>query len=127
VFQAYSALYTYDKGDLNAEAEQAVSMSGWSRQKVAFDAAYGSDRVPAYLFLPKNVSPPFQTVVYFPGAYAYSDQSLDLSSVEESYDFLLKSRRAIVVPIYKGTYERRDGLPGGLQPPHSFGITRSPG
>jgi dienelactone hydrolase len=29
-------------------------------------------------------------------------------------DFLLKSGRALIFPIYKGTYERRDGLvPGG--------------
>jgi eukaryotic-like serine/threonine-protein kinase len=39
-------------------------------EKVSFDAAYGKERVTAYLFLPKNSSPPFQTIVYFPGSYA---------------------------------------------------------
>jgi hypothetical protein len=49
------------------------------------------------------------------------DDKLDLSSVEDSYDFLLKSGRALIVPIYKGMYERRDGyLPGAdANPPAS--------
>src|SRR5260370_41937164 len=83
-------------------------MEGWSRAKVTFDAAYGHERVTACLFLPKNASPPFQTVVYFPGGFAFLDDKLDLSGVEETRGFLVKSGRALIVPIYKGMYERRD-------------------
>jgi hypothetical protein len=32
-------------------------------------------------------------------------------------DFLLKSGRALMVPIYKGTYERRESVPPWEQPP----------
>jgi formylglycine-generating enzyme required for sulfatase activity/dienelactone hydrolase len=117
VFKAYAALYAYDKGELNAQVEETAAMESWSRAKVTFDAAYGHERVPAYLFLPKNAPPPFQTVVYFPGGFAFSDHTLDLSSVEDAYDFLLKSGRALIVPIYKGTYERRDGFVVGRNPP----------
>ena len=44
---------------------------------------------------------------------------IDLSSVEDQFDFLLKSGRALIVPTYKGSYERRDdyradGLPQGV-------------
>ncbi len=31
----------------------------------SYNAAYGGERVIAYLFLPKNARPPYQTVVYF--------------------------------------------------------------
>jgi dienelactone hydrolase len=121
VFKAYTALYVYDKGELNAVVDQKEEMESWSRAKVTFDAAYGQERVPAYLFLPKNASPPFQTVVYFPGAAALLDDNLSLSSVEDNYDFLLKSGRALIVPIYKGMYQRRDGLaPGGKPGPAVF-------
>jgi dienelactone hydrolase len=87
---------------------------------VTFDAAYGHERVIAYLFLPKNASPPYQTVVYFPGAFAFLDDKLDLSSVEDARGFLLKGGRALMVPIYKGMYERRDGLVPGGKPPAFF-------
>ena len=114
VFRVFSALYAYDKSELNAQMEEIASMESWSRAKVTFDAAYGRERVTAYLFLPKNASPPFQTVVYFPGAFALLDDKLDLSGLEETRGFLIKSGRALMVPIYKGMYERRDGLaPGG--------------
>jgi len=118
VFRAYSTLYTYDKGKLNARVEEISTKENWSLAKVTFDAAYGHERVTAYLFLPKNASPPFQTIVYFPGGGAFLDDKLDFTSVEDSYDFLLKSGRALIVPIYKGMYERRDGfVPGGGNPP----------
>ena len=42
----------------------------WRKETVSFAAAYGNERVPAYLFLPKNVKPPYQTIVLFPSAYA---------------------------------------------------------
>jgi serine/threonine protein kinase/formylglycine-generating enzyme required for sulfatase activity/dienelactone hydrolase len=118
VFKAYTALYAYDKSQLNSHVEETATMEKWSRETITFDAAYGHERVTAYLFLPKTASPPFQTVVYFPGAGAFLDDKLDLSSVEDTYDFLMKSGRALMVPIYKGMYQRRDGLvPGGGSPP----------
>ena len=118
VFKAYTALYAYDKAELNAQVEETTQMENWSREKVTFDAAYGQERVTVYLFLPKSSSPPFQTVVYFPGASAFLDDQLNLSSVEDTYGFLMNSGRALMVPIYKGMYQRRDGLvPGDGSPP----------
>jgi formylglycine-generating enzyme required for sulfatase activity/dienelactone hydrolase len=119
VFKAYAALYAYDKGELNAQVEATSSMESSSLEKVTFDAAYGHERVTAYLFLPKNASPPFQTVVYFPGVFAFVDDKLDLSSVEETRGFLLKSCRALIFPICKGMYERRDGFVPGTGRPAS--------
>jgi dienelactone hydrolase len=113
VFKAYTTLYAYDKTELNAQVEETATTEGWSRARVSFDAAYGHERVIAYLFLPKNVSPPLQAVVYMPGAGSFSDYKLDLSSVEDNYDFILRSGRAMMVPIYKGMYQRRDGLRSG--------------
>jgi serine/threonine protein kinase/dienelactone hydrolase len=118
VFKAYTALYAYDKAELNAQVEETTQMENWSREKVTFDAAYGHERVTVYLFLPKSSSPPFQTVVYFPGAFAFLDDQLNLSSVEDTYGFLMSNGRALMVPIYKGMYQRRDGLvPGDGSPP----------
>jgi dienelactone hydrolase len=117
VFKAYSAFYAYDKGELNAQVEEIGSMESWSRVRVTFDAAYGHERVTAYLFLPRNAPPPFQAVVHFPGGFAFLDDKLDLPGVEDAYDFLMKSGRALIVPVYKGMYERRDGFKPGGNPP----------
>ena len=58
-----------------------------------------------FLFLPKNVSPPYQTVVHFPGS-----EALDFRTFSDLHlfniDFLMKSGRAVLFPVYKGTFER---------------------
>jgi serine/threonine protein kinase/dienelactone hydrolase len=120
VFKAYTALYAYDKGALNARVEKIEVMEGWSRFKLSFDAAYGHERMAAYFFLPKNAAPPLQTIVIFPGANALEEDKLDLSKIEYELDFLLKSGRALIVPVFKGMYERRDGFRAGDNPPASF-------
>ena len=79
----------------------------WRRERVGFDAAYGRERVPAYLFLPKKAAPPYQTVVYFPSSLALRmPSSEDIET--RFFDFVVRSGRAVLLPIYKGTYERRD-------------------
>jgi len=120
VLEAYTGIYAYDKKDLNARVEETTVTQGSVREKVTFDAAYGDDRVSGYLFLPKNASPPFQTVVFFPGAGAFLSDKIDLPGMEDQFDFLLKSGRALFAPTYKGSYDRRDGYQSGGQPPRMY-------
>ena len=62
--------------------------------------------ITARLFLPKNAKPPFQAVVYFPPASAlFLRSSENLGSRE--FGFLVRSGRAVLFPVYQGTYERR--------------------
>jgi dienelactone hydrolase len=115
VFAAFKGLYGYDHTNLHARVEETETTGESTREKVSFDAAYGGERVIAHLFLPKNVAPPFQTVVYFPGAGALLSDRFNASIwFEGDRDFFVKSGRAVLAPIYKGTFERRDGVkPGG--------------
>jgi dienelactone hydrolase len=115
-------MYAYDKTDLDARVEETETNENWTRQKISFNAAYGRERVPVHLYVPKHGSPPFQVIVYFPGATAPSTDKLDLATAESSdtIDFLLKSGRALIFPIYKGFYERRDGYVTGHNPPASL-------
>jgi len=116
-FATFLKQYDYDKTDLNAVVEWTREEEGWIREKITFDAAYGNERVVAYLFLPKHGAPPFQTVVYFPGITAtYLSKSDDfgvpfaVTLAPGSRSFLQKSGRAVLYPVYKGTYERADGF-----------------
>jgi eukaryotic-like serine/threonine-protein kinase len=105
-FRIYRTLYAYDKTPLHAVVDRTDDARDWTRQKISFDAAYGRERVPMFLFLPKRVRPPFQTVVFFPSArveaIASSDQLGDLGFV----DYVIESGRAVAYPIYQATYER---------------------
>jgi DNA-binding winged helix-turn-helix (wHTH) protein/dienelactone hydrolase len=106
VFSAYQGLYSYDRTPLDALIESVDNRSPhWRRERITFKAAYNNERVTAFLYLPKNVSPPYQTVVHFPGAEAqafHTFSDMDLFCV----DFLMKGGRAVMFPLYKGTYER---------------------
>ena len=57
-------MFSYDRSDLQVESETVQETPSWREQKISFKAAYGGERVIAYLFLPKNAKPPFQTVVF---------------------------------------------------------------
>ena len=105
---AYSVarnVYRYDPRPLDARLERSEDAPDWRRETVTFDAAYGKERVIAYLYLPKSAAPPYQTIVYFPGGDApllRSSRQLNLTNVE----FVIRSGRALVFPVYQGTYER---------------------
>jgi dienelactone hydrolase len=60
----------------------------------------------AWLYLPRNASPPYQTVLYFPDSTAELFRSSE-NAPTRSFDFIVRSGRALLLPVYKGTYERR--------------------
>jgi dipeptidyl aminopeptidase/acylaminoacyl peptidase len=102
--------YSYDKTPLHANADSLQQTDDWSEEKITFDAPYGNERIAAYLYLPKKASPPFQTVLFFPGANAFRTRSSDNSRYLQYFDFVLKSGRAVMFPMYKGTFERWDDV-----------------
>ena len=117
VYKIYLDMYAYDKKDLHSRTESVdENDKDWIKEKVSFDAAYGGERVPAYLFLPRSGKPPYQAVVYFPGSNVINmrssenNESLGISH----FDFIMKSGRALLFPVYKSTYERGDGLNSSL-------------
>ncbi len=114
IFEVYRREYGYDRGPLNAVIEAHEESEFWRKETVMLDAAYGGERFRAYLYLPKNSSPPYQTIVYFPGGDARLPRSSRDASLS-STDFIIRSGRALLYPVYKGTYERAQPPGGGLQ------------
>lgn len=109
MFRFYRRLYAYDRVPLHAVVERRDSSPAWIREKVSFDAAYGEERVTAYLFLPRRGHPPYQTLLFFPGSTALRVRSSDSLLHVGVFDFLVSEGRAVVYPVLKGTYERDDG------------------
>ncbi len=109
-FRVYRTLFSYDRTELKSAIEATDDSSPyWRRERVTFDAAYGGERVVAILFLPRNVGPPYQTVVYFPGSSAFMVKSSSNSIDGSALGFVMRSGRALLYPIYKGSYERGSG------------------
>ncbi|HVB85189.1 MAG TPA: protein kinase [Candidatus Dormibacteraeota bacterium] len=108
VFRAYLTLYAYDKTPLNAKAEGIVGETDdWREEKVTYDTAYNGERMAAYLFLPKHVKPPYQTIVFSPSARVLNlHDSQNLGDVT-FFDYIVQSGRAVLYPVYYGTYERQ--------------------
>ena len=120
LFQVYKRMYAYDPRGLNARVESVDESSRyWTREKITFDAAYGNERVIAHLLLPKSTPPPYQTVAFFPGTPPFHRlSSSENLSFLRGVDFIIKSGRALLYPVYQASYERRSGLyQGGLPPP----------
>jgi len=110
LFRLYKSLYSYDKTPLHAVVESVEETDDWKREKITFAAAYGNERVIAYLFLPKKWHPPFQAVVRFPGSDAINIRSSATLPGMNYFDFIIRSGRAVMFPVYKGTFERDDDL-----------------
>jgi hypothetical protein len=117
IFQVYKEAFSYDKEPLDPDVEyRDEKPEDWIKERITFNTSYNNERLIAYLYLPRNASKPYQTVIIFPHSGATrGESSKDLENTE-GFDFFIKNGRAVMYPIYKGTYER-----GGPQYWHLHG------
>ncbi len=113
-FKVIRSVYTYDHTDLKPSIElRSHTANGGTVEKITFAAAYGQDRVVAWLYLPKDVRPPYQTVLYVPPRSAIFLSTIDDYEVK-FIEFLVKTGRAVLFPVCQGMYDRRLNAPPGL-------------
>jgi dienelactone hydrolase len=120
VFRGYLALYAFDHADLKPAVDAVDDSSPyWQRLRVSYDAGHDGQRLSAILFLPKSGgSPPYQAVLYSPGATSlYRRSSEGELAAFGNLDYLIKGGRAVLHPIYQDTYERG-------RPPEAPPLTR---
>jgi serine/threonine protein kinase len=107
IYAIVSRSFDYDPGELDARVESSDDRpNDWRHEIVSVRAAYGDERMPIHLFLPKNIEPPYQTVVYFPPSSALYLTDSSHPSFPFAY-FIPKTGRALVFPIFQGTYGRQ--------------------
>jgi dienelactone hydrolase len=117
VFAAYRAIYSYDRAPLDSTTETVSDNADWRKERVTFRTAYGNERMAAYLYLPKHVHPPYETVVFSPSARVLELSDSRMLGDTSFFDYVVQSGRAVLYPIYQGTYERRGRavLPGSSE------------
>ncbi|TVS13208.1 MAG: hypothetical protein EA419_02745 [Wenzhouxiangella sp.] len=106
-FALFARLFDYDPVALDVRVEEIDdSHRDWRRERISFAAPYANDRIIVQVLIPRSAVPPYQTVVHFPGGDALlldSSRDAGLHHVEP----FLRSGRAVVYPVYQGTFERK--------------------
>ena len=113
LFAAYRSQFDYDSTPLSPRTEllNEDEFEDYTLEIVSFASAYDSDdRILAYLYLPKHIEPPYQTIIWFQGAWCIRPVASRGRIKLNNQEFFLKSGRAFVIPVLKGQYERNDGL-----------------
>ncbi|KAA9134099.1 SUMF1/EgtB/PvdO family nonheme iron enzyme [Marinihelvus fidelis] len=112
-FAIYERQFDYDPSPLEPRVERVDdSHREWRREYVSYTGAYGSERKHAQLLLPRHGEPPYQVVVHFPGGDALllgDSAEAGLNQVE----LFLRNGRAVIYPVYAGTFERREWVATG--------------
>jgi formylglycine-generating enzyme required for sulfatase activity/dienelactone hydrolase len=107
-FEAWRGIYAYSRSELRARVDAVDDSSPhWRKETVSYNAAYGGERITAFVFVPRGATPPYQAVLWVPGGEAFLFPSSQSLTSPFLYDFLPRSGRLLVYPVYKGTYERR--------------------
>ena len=111
-FRGFLSLYDYDRTPLNATVvSRDTTHADWVREDIEFDLPGSGGRMWAVLFLPKRVRAPYQTIVLWPASDAFilrDRRKLSMMAV----DYLVRSGRAVLYPIYEHTYGRGSGMRG---------------
>ncbi len=105
-FEIYKRFYAYEPRPLDTRLLDVDTAADWIREKVDYSAAYGDERVIAYLYIPRHVQPRYQSVVYFPSSAAFDIRSSENLAEFAMLSFVPRSGRVLVYPLLKGTYER---------------------
>ena len=111
VYDVFKRQYALMKAPLNVKVDaRDTSHPTRIRETLSFDAGYGNERTVAYLFLPKGLDPPYRLVVFFPGVGPFVGRGVSTNYQPVPTDFVTRSGRAIVTPVFKGSFERWDNF-----------------
>ena len=112
-FAVYRRLFTFDHPPAAIRIDSVDdSQPFWRLESLSYVGPDG-ERMPALLFLPRATPPPYQVIVYYPGADASwlrNRRDMSLNWIEP----LVRGGRAVLHPIYSGTFERARPAPGPL-------------
>jgi hypothetical protein len=114
VFSSLLSHYRYDPRPLEAVETAVLETDDWTRYRLEFDGP-NEERVLAYLYLPHQVEPPYQTLVYVPGGTVWVNETM-WREVERFMPAHIRAGRAVFAVVMKGLVERGRGA-GYAAPP----------
>ena len=108
VFDAYRRFFAYDRTPVKAAVTSTYDANpDWRVESVSFPAGYGGETIPARVYLPRNAKPPYQVVLFQAGAGQWNLRaSPPVTASPPVFASVIRSGRAVVYPVVKGTFER---------------------
>lgn len=101
-FEGYLTHYRYDRIAPDPEIVERHQAADWVREKIRILGLEGP--ILAYLYLPRSVAPPYQTIVFVPSRAAFLEpMPLGVESVLASN---IRAGRAVLAVVLKGMVER---------------------
>jgi dienelactone hydrolase len=110
-FSIYRRQFDYDPLPLAARRDTGGTSDLLRWERVSFSAGYGGERMAAYVFLPKDAPPPYEAVIYWGPSGLMTMRSFNAGQwllFNSLMGFIPRSGRALVIPVFKGTYDRDD-------------------
>jgi formylglycine-generating enzyme required for sulfatase activity/predicted esterase len=108
-FKLYATPYSYGKRALNAKTVYVdESHEDWIKEKISVEVGYNSERMDVLIFRPRNTFSNIGSVVLYPGLNFFKFPP-DVNSIGPGnlgFDFVIKSGRALVWPVIKGSLNR---------------------
>ncbi len=109
VFEVFRRQLAYAPVPLDERVESVnTARPDWVIETVSLAAGYQNERITTRLFLPRTGKPPYQAMVYFPGLGPFAGPESSQNLEPALLDFIVRSGRALVWPVFKGSYERWD-------------------
>jgi len=106
-FEVFARQFTSVPSTTAATVEERIETpTGSIRERVTMDAGYDGERLTVYVFLPSEGTPPYQAMIYFPALNAFQNGASSRTFFPG--DYIVRSGRALVLPVYKGSFERWD-------------------
>lgn len=130
-YAIYRDQFGYLKQDLDSQLLSTEQMAYWRQEKVRIDSPYSADGMEVLLLIPDNAAPPMQALVMMPGSDAFFSgatlKGYDWADYEPSLAVVLQSGRALVLPVWDGTFGRGVRLSSSPDEQEWRELTRSRG
>jgi hypothetical protein len=115
MFEGMRLAYEYHDGTVSAADVKTVSdvtFDHWIRRQVLIPTDRSGESMPVFLFIPRRYEPPYQGVIYLPPADSWSPgfRSESMSLEKNQMDFVPRSGRVLIWPVYSGSHERYDNF-----------------
>ena len=107
------ARYAYDPVPLRSRVVERVDGGDWIREKIEYEV--DGRTVPAFLYLPKHFSPPFQVVHFSPAGDVYNGWRELSESIDLRLAPLVRGGRAVFSVVMPG-FVGRPREPGFVEP-----------
>jgi DNA-binding winged helix-turn-helix (wHTH) protein/formylglycine-generating enzyme required for sulfatase activity len=112
-FAGIKHAFDYTAGTLDVSKVVLVgetAFENWTRREILIPTGRQDDPLPVFLFIPRHFEAPYQSAIFLPPADSWSPGFRSDSILIENYqiDFVPRSGRVLIWPVYSGSHERYD-------------------